>query len=331
MPRSSSSTTWVPALVEAVSRCSSARPPASARAAASERSTGSHGRPVGGVDGFELGQSGGGRVALSPGAGQAGLRFAQLDLGLAPGVARQASLQGSELGFQSSVLFGGLRLGTQLLDPGLELGQQVPGALHVAPGLLQAAAGLLPLVTQAAHPGGLFDQRPAGGGDGLDDEVDVVLGHHRVAVLAQASAGQQRIDVLQPGRGAVDVVMAFAGAIEPPRDFDLAKLDRQPAIRVVDHEGHLGHPDLGFARATGIDEVLHALAANLARVALPQRPADGVHQVGLAAPIGPHDPGDAVTERQVGQLGECLKTLDAKGLQVHGMPSHSWTFAPTVT
>ena len=259
----------------------------------------SQGPPVGGIGGFELGQGRGGRVALGPGAGQAGLGLAQLDFTLPPGVARQTSLQRSELGFQPSVFFGGLRLGAQLLDPGLELGQQVPGALHVAPGLLQAAAGLLPLVAQAAHPGGLFDQRSAGGGHGLDDEVDVVLGHHRVAVLAQAGAGQQRVDVLQPGRGAVNVVMAFAGAIEPSRDFDLGKLHGQPAVRVVDHKGHLGHPNLGFARPPGIDEVLHALAANLARVTLAQRPADGVHQVGLATAVRAHDPGDAVTERQV--------------------------------
>ncbi len=135
--------------------------------------------------------------------------FPKLNHRLAPGIAREAALQHLERVGDFPVLLGGDGLHAQLLGAGTEFIENVARATHVAIRLPQAVDRLLALVAKAAHPGGFFDQLAAQRRCGLDDEVDIVLRRHGVAVLTQAGAGQQRIDVFQSRARPVDQVFTL--------------------------------------------------------------------------------------------------------------------------
>jgi len=87
------------------------------------------------------------------------------------------------------------------------------------------------------------------------------------------------IDVFQPGARAVDQVLALTRTEEAPSNFDFRELDVESLVRVVDGQGHLGHAHRGFPRPARVDDVFHSMPTQSARVALPQRPADGIDQV----------------------------------------------------
>src|SRR5439155_5014358 len=163
-----------------------------------------------------------------------------------------------------------------------------------------------------------------------DDEIDIVLGGHGVAVLTQPGAGQQRIDIFQAGAGAVDQVLALAGAEQPARDFDFVELDLKPLVGIVDRQRDISHPYGGFSRAAGIDDVLHAVTTQPARVSLTQGPADGIDEVRLAAPVRTHDGRDATAEGQLGAARKGLEPLQLQRLQVHRLSSdrYGWALAP---
>jgi hypothetical protein len=61
-----------------------------------------------------------------------------------------------------------------------------------------------------------------------------------VHLAADTGVREQLLDVEQPARVAVDLVLALAGAEHPAGDGDLGVLDRQRAVGVVDGERDLG-------------------------------------------------------------------------------------------
>src|SRR5690606_33742778 len=65
------------------------------------------------------------------------------------------------------------------------------------------------------------------------------------------------------------------------------------------------------------DHLLHLGAAHGARALLAQHPADGIGDVGLAAPVGAHDGGDAVAEVERGAVRERLEAVQAEGAESH--------------
>jgi hypothetical protein len=65
------------------------------------------------------------------------------------------------------------------------------------------------------------------------------------------------------------------------------------------------------------DDVLHLLAAQAAGPLLAQHPLDGIHDVALAAPVGPDDDRDAVLEFELRPVGEALEALQDEFLDLH--------------
>ena len=142
----------------------------------------------------------------------------------------------------------------------------------------------------------------------LDDAVDIVLHHHRVAVLGEPGAAEQTLEIAQPGVVAVDAELGVPfAACDPPADRHLGILGRQAAVLVVHDELDLGEPHALTAAAARVDDLVHALAAELAGVRLAERPAHGIDEVALAAAVRPDDRGDPRVEDHLAPSREGLE------------------------
>jgi len=113
----------------------------------------------------------------------AGHGLAQLHHRLTPAVAGEAALQRLQRVRDFLVLLGRGRLQPQLLSAGTELVENVARPTHVSIRFGQPVDGLLPLVAEPPHAGCLLDQLAAERRRRLDDEVDVILRRHGIAVL----------------------------------------------------------------------------------------------------------------------------------------------------
>src|SRR5207237_6011 len=87
-------------------------------------------------------------------------------------------------------------------------------------------------------------------------------------------------------------------------------------FRVDQRERHLGHAGwLAIPRADK-DHIFHARAAQALGRLFAQHPGDGVGNIRLAAPIGPHNGGNAFAmEFQLGAVAKRLKSEDLQLLQ----------------
>ena len=92
------------------------------------------------------------------------------------------------------------------------------------------------------------------------------------------------------------------------------------AFPVVDGNlsSHFGHAERRLVLAAGEDDVLHRPAAQVLGALLAHGPADGVHDVGLAAAVRAHDPGDPVSETEDDPVHEALEPNDLEPLDAHG-------------
>ncbi len=112
--------------------------------------------------------------------------------------------------------------------------------------------------------------------------VELALPDDDVHLPADSRVAEQLLDVQQPAGGAVDLVVAVAGAIHPPGDRHLGVLDRQRVVGIVDRERDLGAAQRRASRRTGEDDVFHLAPAKGLGALFPEHPGDGVDDVGLA-------------------------------------------------
>ncbi len=212
---------------------------------------------------------------------------------------------------------GGRRLTLQGADLAAHLAHQVAQALEVLGRGGQPALGALAPATVLQDARRLLDDGPPVLGTGVEHGVELTLADDHVLLASHARVAQQLLDVEQAAGRAVDGVLALARAEERAGDGDLGQVDRQLARRVVDGQRHLGPPQLGPRRGPGEDDVLHLGRAQRARPLGAQHPGHGVDHVGLAAPVGPDDHGDARLELQNGRVREGLEPLHGERLQEH--------------
>ena len=119
-------------------------------------------------------------------------------------------------------------------------------------------------------------------------------------------------DVAPADPRAVQEVIALAVALHTPLDGDLVIVDRKPACGVVEVHRDLGVGGPRAALAAGVDDLLHLLAANVARLARAEHPLDGVDDVGLAGAVRPDDRSDAAFESDLGRPGKGLEAQQAQ-------------------
>jgi hypothetical protein len=146
-----------------------------------------------------------------------------------------------------------------------------------------------------------------------------------VLLAADARIGQQLLDVEQPARDPVDLVLGLTVAEEGPRDRDFRELDRQQAGRVVDGQRYLGPAEGRPLRRAGEDDVVHAAAPQGARALRPEHPGHRIDEVRLARAVRPHHDRHAGLELEHGLVGERLEASQGQRLEEHpaGSPSQN--------
>jgi hypothetical protein len=145
---------------------------------------------------------------------------------------------------------------------------------------------------------------------------------NRNALSARLPASSSSSQVTQPDALAVEQVLVLARAVQPPAELDLAVVERQQPVLVVEHQRHVGHADRPARRRAGEDDVLRAPRAQQP-AGLAERPAQRVGEVALAAAVGSDDRADARAELDGRPLGERLEANEAQRAQP--CPAGHWS------
>ena len=212
---------------------------------------------------------------------------------------------------QDEIFFRLFRLVPQGLHLKLQLGDLVVDADQVFLRPLQLPLRLLLPVAKTGNPGGLLEDLPALAAPGGEDFVDFALADDGIALPPKAGVQKQLRHVLEPDGLAVDVVFALPAAVIPAGDGHLRLLHGgEDALRVVQHQRHLGKAHLVSLLRAAEDDVLHLRAPEALGALFAHDPADGVGDIGFSRAVGAHDGGDILPEVQDGLIREGLKALN---------------------
>jgi hypothetical protein len=172
---------------------------------------------------------------------------------------------------------------------------------------------------EAAEAGSLLDQLPPLARLRCEHRLDPPLRDHRPKTAAEPDVGEQLDEVEPAHRRAVDEVLAFAAAVQPPHDRHLreAELVAEPAVAVVEQELDLARVDRPRARRAAEEDVVGLLRAQLRRTHDAGRPEDRVRDVRLARAVRPDDDGDARLEPNFDRLREALEAAQLDRAQMH--------------
>jgi len=225
------------------------------------------------------------------------------------------------LGLQPLVLGGHLGLFFQLVQVAVQLAQDVLDAGQVLARVCQAVFRLAPALLVLGHAGGLFEEQAQFFRARFDDAADRALANDGVGPRPEAGA-QEHILHIAAAHGLIVQVIA-AGAV--PREHAahghlavLAPLAAGPVVGVVEHQFDAGAAGL-LARGGAVeDHVLHRLAAQFAGLALAQHPAHRVHDVGLAAAVGPDHAHQLPGQHEGGRFGKRLESGQLDRGKTHG-------------
>ena len=192
----------------------------------------------------------------------------------------------------------------------LELVDLVVDAKQVFLGFFKLALSLLLPVAEAGDTGSLLKNLAPVGGLVGDDLRDAPLPDDRIAVAPETCVHQQRMNVLETHRLAVDVVFTLPAAVEAAGEHDLRGVVIKDVGGVVDNQRDLrkakGISLLGAAE----DHILHLRAAQRLGALLAHDPEDGVGDVRFAGAVRTDDGRNVLFKCQPGLVRKGLKTLD---------------------
>ena len=143
-----------------------------------------------------------------------------------------------------------LRLGREAARLGSQLVQEVPDPLQVRLRLGELGLGGAPTPLVLADAGRLLEQRPPLLGAQRERLVDHALADEQERVVGQVRLVEQVDEVAQPDALAVEQELVLARAEEPPAQLDLAEVDRQQPVLVVEDERDVGHAHAPGASTT---------------------------------------------------------------------------------
>ena len=208
----------------------------------------------------------------------------------------------------------------EFFEVGMELTQNIVDPRQILPGIGKPVFRLPPTLLVFGDASGLFQKqaqllRPA-----LDDAADRALSDDGVGARTQASTQKHILDIAPPNRLVVDVVAAGSVACQHPLDSnfgELAPLSAGAVVAVVKHQLNAGSAGRLAVGGSIEDDVLHGLTAQLRRLGLAQNPAYGVHDVGLAAAVRPHDTDQPPWQHEIGWLGKGLEAGELDRVETH--------------
>ena len=223
---------------------------------------------------------------------------------------------------------GGFCLLTQRLQLRIQLGNQVAQAGNVRCHRLQLAAGLLLAAAVLDHARRLLDHVAALLRGGVQDRIQLTLADEHVHLLTQTRLREQVLNVGKARRGAVNLVLAAAGAEHGARNLHPISGNTEGAVSIIESQGDFGAAQgctLGAVARTNLagareDNVLHAAAAQALSALLTHDPGERIQHIGLAGAVGADHRVNAGGELKSGCGGERLEPAQGQRHQVHKGP-----------
>ena len=142
------------------------------------------------------------------------------------------------------------------------------------------------------------------------DPVDLALSDDRIAFFSDAGVIKEFIDIPQSADSAVEQVFALTAAIDPAGNSDLAVIDRQGSVRVVQSDGNISKAKRPARLRPREDDVLHGRPAQLLDSLLTQHPPDRIRDIALSASVGAYDSGNTVVKFKFNLVCKGLEALN---------------------
>ena len=198
-------------------------------------------------------------------------------------------------------------------EPLLHLGLDVAGPLDLDRNARELELGAVLAALEAPEPGGLLEQGAAFLGLRAENLLDAALADDRVHPSAEAEIGEELDEVDAAHGRAVQEVLTFAAAVQPPRDRELGVRQRPFAFRVVEEQLDLAEV-FGRAAAPSCEEdVVRLLRAELGGGQRAGRPDDRIGDVRLAGAVRTDDDGNARLETNLDRFRERLEAAQLDG------------------
>ena len=286
----------------------------------------------------QLGQVGGG-IGLPGGAGAgAAGQFGDLAVrvlepraagfrlvgGGAPAQVEQGRLGAADVIAEVAVAVRLPGLFLEAVELGVEGDQYVVDAAQVGFGAAQAQFGLVAARMQTGDAGGLLQDGTPFGRLGGDDGADPPLADDRRGTGAAGRVGEQNLDVAGAHLLAVDAVGGAAAPFDAAADAQFRVIvvaGGGGAVVVVQAQHDLGDVARRPLGGAVEDDVVHFAAAHLLGRGLAHDPAQRLDQVGLAAPVGSDDAGQAGFDQELRAVDEGLEAGKPQFLEAQHDPA----------
>ena len=199
-------------------------------------------------------------------------------------------------------------------QPLLDLGLEVARPLDVDRDPRELQLRPVTPALEASQPGRLLDELPPLLGLRAEDLLDAPLADDRAHRAAEPDVGEQLDEVRAAHRRAVDEVLPFPAAVQPPHERDLRKRQLgERAVLVVEEQLDLavvgGRPVL----AAREEHVVRLLGPELARRKAARGPEQRIGDVRLPGAVRPDDDGNPAFEANLDRLGERLEPAQLDG------------------
>ncbi len=211
---------------------------------------------------------------------------------------------------QRTIALGLPRLPPQRIGARILIGNQLVEAGEIDLGRAQFLLGITAAYVEARNPGGFLEHRAAFGRFGGDDRADPPLADQSGRMRTRRRIGEQQRHILGAHIAPVDPVGRARPALDPADDLAFF-------ARRLDQHRDFGEIARGPRVGTREDDIVHARAAHRLGRRLPHRPAQRFEQIGLAAAIGPDDPGQPGLDPQVSRVDEALEPRQSQPLDLH--------------
>ncbi len=242
--------------------------------------------------------------------------------GLAIAGEQRAALGEQDLGRKLGIALGGARLPAKRRGAIVHVGEDFiqPGEIGLAGA--QLLLGVAAADVKSGNARRFFQHGAALGRLGGNDGSDLALADQRRAVRTGGGVGEDERDVLGAHVAAIGAIGAARATLDAAHDFQLAlgaDVDGGDGLAGLlrREQADFGEVARRARAGAGEDHVVHAAAAHRPGAGFAHHPADRLKQVGLAAAIGAHDPGEPGLDAQFGGLYEALEAGQFEAADFH--------------
>ena len=151
----------------------------------------------------------------------------------------------------------------------------------------------------------------------VEDLVNHLELDNGVGIAANAGIQKEIGDVFESAGDPVQKVLTFSRTVQAAPDSHFTVLGGQDAFVVIKGQPDFGQGGLFAVVGTVENHPIHLVGTEHTGFLLTQYPSNGVHDIGLTAPIGSDNTGDPFLESHQDPIPKTLKTLDLNFRKSH--------------